>query len=148
MDGFIIAGKLQVILSVQGKITIVPSKAAAEQVHRVAAAGQFIPDGHQIFPRIDAFKGIQCLTLLRDIKTKKTIIDGGFGCTGLHDDHIAPTFGDARDLTIVCLVMSIPENNVLDRFIICLHRRKKLILIWWKYGTLGQIVNFLLFRDF
>ena len=114
VDRFVVTCKFQIILAVQRKVTVIPCKTAAEQIHRVAAAGQFIPNCDQIIPGIDRLKGVNGLTFLRHIKTEEAVIDRCPGRTGLHDDDIAAAAGNTGEAAAVIPVTAVPQNYILD----------------------------------
>ena len=114
VDRFVVTCKFQIILAVQRKVAVIPCKAAAEQIHRVAAAGKFIPNCDQIIPGVDRLKGVNSLTFLRHIKTKKAIVDCCPGRAGLHDDDVAATAGNTGEAAAVIPVTAVPQNYILD----------------------------------
>ena len=114
VDRFVVTCKFQIILAVQRKVTVIPCKTAAEQIHRVAAAGQFIPNCDQIIPGIDRLKSVNGLTFLRHIKTEEAVVDRCPGRAGLHDDDVAAAAGNTGEAAAVIPVTAVPQNDILD----------------------------------
>ena len=114
VDRFVVTCKFQIILAVQRKVTVIPCKTAAEQIHRVAAAGQFIPNCDQIIPGIDHLEGVNGLTFLRHIKTEEAVVDRCPGRAGLHDDDVAAAAGNTGEAAAVIPVTAVPQNYILD----------------------------------
>ena len=114
VDRFVVTCKFQIILAVQRKVTVIPCKTAAEQIHRVSAAGQFIPNCDQIIPGIDRLEGVNSLTFLRHIKAKKAVVDRCPGRAGLHDDDVAATAGNTGEAAVVIPVAAVPQDYILD----------------------------------
>ena len=117
--GFIVAGKRQVMISVQGEIRVFPLEAACEQINRLCRTCKFIYNFQEVFIAVDILESIADTFAINNFKGKEAVVRCCRGIDRLHDDHIAAWFIIRLKHLSVIFNITVPQEDILNRLSAC-----------------------------